>query len=302
MLHGGPGPRASVRWLLAGALWCLCSAFGPYRPTGLGALSLGQADATVATGIGVTALYANPANMAVGRRQIFEGSIARDPQAGTSSVFTGGVDGTSGWGLAAGVGYAYDVNWGIDRPQRSTHDVRFGAAMGSDSDAGRLMIGVSGRYLTGQQIARDVALEGFGMDLGAAAVLGHFRAGLVLRNMVRVENVETPRRISGGVGWNNENFLLNAEGAWPTDSLSGSAYRIGIAVQPMDEGLQLRTGYAFDQTVISDATRHYVALGAAWRTPKYSVDLSAAMNVVRVEETIVALSLGWVMPADGDAQ
>ena len=295
--------RAPILRLLAGlTVWLACSAFGPYRPTGLGALSLGQADAVVATGMGVTALYANPANMAVGKRQTFDASVARDPQAGTSTGFIGGVDGTSSWGLSAGVGYAYDLNWGMESAKRANQDLRFGAAIGSDSDAGRLMLGVSGRYLTGQDLVRNVAFDGWGMDLGAAAVLGHFRAGVAIRNVVRVDNSETPRRVAGGVGWSNEHFLFDAEGAWATDALSGTAYRIGVAIQPGEEGLQIRTGYAFDQTVPQDATRHFVALGLSWRSPRYSIDLSGAMNVVRVGETIVGLTLGYTMPQDGDTQ
>ncbi len=277
-------------------IWLTCSGFGPYRPPGAGAFALGQGDAVVATGVGSVALYANPANMAMVKRQTFDVGGTRNPQAGTFSLFVGGVDGTSGWGLSAGLGYSYDVNWTLDNPQRGMHDVRFGLAAAAESDAGRVMVGASGRYMTGDVMKTGQHLEGFGTDLGVGAALSSFRAGLVLRNAVRVDNVETPRRVAAGVGWVNEHVLVDGDAAWGLDSNSGQAYRIGLGVQPGDEGFQVRGGYAFDQTVPLESTRHFVSLGVSWRTPTFSADLSAAMNVARVQETIVAFGVGWVLP------
>lgn len=278
------------------ATWLLCCGFGPYRPPGAGAFSLGQGDAVLATGVGTVALYANPANMAMVKRQTLDMGLSRNPQAGTSSLAVGGVDGTSSWGVSAGLGYSYDMNWGIDVPQRAMHDVRFGLAAAVESDAGRVMIGASGRYMNGDVMKTVQHIEGFGTDLGVAAALSNFRAGLVLRNAVRVDASETPRRVAAGVGWVNDHVLVDGDAAWGLDSFSGQAYRFGIGVQPGDEGFQARTGYAFDQTVPLEATRHFVSLGVSWRTPTFSADLSAAVNVVRPEETLVALGVGWVFP------
>ena len=278
------------------ATWFLCCGFGPYRPPGAGAFSLGQADATVATGVGTVALYANPANMAMVKRQTFDGGAQRNPQNGTSSLAVGGVDGTSAWGLSAGLGYSYDVNWGIDTPQRGMHDVRLGLAASAESDAGRVMVGVAGRYMNGDILTTGQHIEGFGVDAGVAAALSNFRAGLVLRNAMRIDNDETPRRLAAGVGFVTDHVLGDADASFGLDSHSGQAYRFGVGVQPGEEGFQIRTGYAFDQTVKQDATRHFVALGVSWRTPRFSVDLSGAMNVVRIQETIVALGVGFVIP------
>lgn len=286
-------------WALA-ATAVFCVGFGPYRPAGAGAIALGQADAVVATGTGVTALYANPANMAVVKRQSFDGGLSRDPQAGTSSVFVGGIDATSPWGLAAGVGYSYDMNWTVDSPQRHLHDLRFGLAAATESDAGKLMIGVSGRYLTGVDYVSGLAVEGFGVDVGTGAAISGFRAGLVLRNAMRADFAQTPRRLAAGIGWAGEHFLIDGETSQGLDSFSGPAYRLGLAVQPMEEGLQIRGGYAFDQTVIGHPTRHFAALGLSWRTPKYSADFSAAMNVMNVSETIIGLNFGFMVPPDGE--
>lgn len=300
-----PPPRArrSPRALPIAALAAvalLCSGYGPYRPAGAGALALGQADAVVATANGLTALYANPANMAQTKRQVFDAGFSRNPQAGTSSLSVGGVDGTSGWGITAGLGYAYDANWGVDAPQRGMHDVRFGLAAAVESDAGRVMIGAAGRYLTGGLYASGQHLEGFGTDLGIAAALSGLRAGLVLRNAVRVDVAETPRRVAAGVGWAADHVLVDADAAWGTDERSGQAYRAGIAVQPGEEGLQLRAGYAFDRTVPRDPLRHFVAGGLSWRTPRVALDLSAAVNVARPDETIIAVGIGMVLPPENE--
>ncbi len=176
------------------------------------------------------------------------------------------------------------------------HDVRFGLAAAAESDAGRIMFGASGRYMTGNLLSSGQNLEGFGVDLGVGAALTNFRAGVVLRNALRVDNAETPRRVAAGVGWDNDHVLVDADGAWGLDSYSGQAYRIGLGVQPGDEGFQIRTGYAYDQTVPLDPTRHFVSLGVSWRTPTFSADLSGAMNVARIGETIIALGVGWVLP------
>ncbi len=278
------------------ATWLLCCGFGPYRPPGVGAFALGQGDAVLATGVGTVALYANPANMAMIKRQTLDTGVSRDPKAGTSSLAIGGVDGTSSWGLSAGLGYSYDVNWGVDSPQRAMHDLRFGLAAAVESDAGRVMIGASGRYMNGDVVTSGQHLEGFGTDIGVGAALSNFRAGLVLRNALRVDNAETPRRVAAGLGWVNDHFLVDGDAAWGLDSYSGASYRVGVGVQPGDEGFQARAGYAFDQTVPLEATRHFVSLGVSWRTPTFSIDLSGALNVVRPEETLVALGVGWVFP------
>ena len=287
--------RSAARAALL-ATWLLCCGFGPYRPPGAGAFALGQGDAVVATGLGTVALYANPANMAMVKRQTIDVGGARNPEAGTSSLNVGGVDGTSSWGLSAGLGYSYDVNWGVDAPQRQMHDLRLGFAASLDSDVGRLMIGAAGRYMSGSVLTTGQQIEGFGTDFGLGASISNFRAGLVLRNAVRVDNVETPRRVAAGIGWVNDHVLIDADAAWGTDAYSGPAYRAGIGFQPGEEGFQVRGGYAFDQTVPEAATRHFVSLGVSWRTPSFSVDLSGAMNVVRVSETIVALGIGFVLP------
>ena len=180
--------------------------------------------------------------------------------------------------------------------QRQMHDLRLGFAASLDSDVGRLMIGAAGRYMSGSVLNTGQQIEGFGTDFGVGASISNFRAGLVLRNAVRVDNVETPRRVAAGVGWVNDHVLIDADAAWGTDAYSGPAYRAGIGFQPGEEGFQVRGGYAFDQTVPDAATRHFVSLGVSWRTPSFSVDLSGAMNVVRVSETIVALGVGFVLP------
>ena len=121
--------------------------------------------------------------------------------------------------------------------------------------------------------------------------------GIVLRNAIRVDAAETPRRAGAGVGWVNDHVLVDGDAIWGLDSYSGQAYRLGVGVQPGDEGFQIRGGYAFDQTVKTDPTRHFTSLGVSWRVPLYSVELSAAVNVVRPSETIIALNIGFVLPA-----
>lgn len=287
------------------ALGALLSGFGAVRPSPLGVNSLGMADAQVATGVGTTALYANPAGMAQVRLNTLDMGTTRE--AGRTSLHVTSVDNTSDWGLAAGVGYSYDTDWTQDAPVRSGHDFRAGVAFGFQSDSGRLLFGGTGGYTNFDSIhpgtaGTPVAGEsGWSGDLGLAVGMSAARLGVVLRNAFQVDPVSTPRRIATGIGIVTGKFLAEAGGSWGSDANSGAIYRAGAAFQLGDEGVQLRAGWRWHEagSASGSARGHAVTGGLSWRTTAFSLDGSVAVEDVGRESRVVGgVGLTFVLPYD----
>ncbi len=295
--------------LVLAAPWAM--GFGPYRPAGMGSSALGLGDAVTAGGTGVQALYANPAAMAQVPQHTIEAGYSRNGQAGADSIYAATVDATSSWGLAGGVGVSHDVNWSFDAPRREATDLRGGLAVGVNNDSGRLMLGASARYLSVDARAplgkHNVA--GWTGDLGIDVALSGLRLGAVLRNGLKLDAAEAPRRVALGVGYVAEHVLVEADGSWgvrndatvlPAGAVAttGQAYRLGGGYQFGEEGPQVRAGYVFDQTEVAHATRHMVSAGLGWHTTKVAIDASMAINAARPSEFVIAAGLTFVVPYD----
>ena len=294
---GEGGGRHLARALAAAAAFTLLTGFGPYRAEGLGANALGVADAVVASGSGTTALYANPAGMSSTRQQVLSGGFVRNPLQGSSALHVASVDSTSDWGLAAGAGYVSDTNWMLDHPQRTGNDLRLGLAAGTASDAGRLQVGVAARRVDINHAGHGIT--GWTGDAGVAAAFGPLRLGAVYRNAMRVDPIETPRRIATGFGLAGEQILVEVDGSWNVDPGSGPIYRAGAAYQfGVEEGIQVRAGYVWDEGTPTHFA-HVVNGGLSYRTPRMSVDLSAGVGL-RDPEVIAAIGFVWVMPYDSN--
>lgn len=289
-------------------LWLLLCGFGPYRPAGMGAASLGMGDAQVATGAGTAALYANPAGMSQVQHGVLETGFGRAGQAGSGAPFATLVDSTSAWGIAAGVGYAHELGWTAAGPARSGNDLRLGLAVGGQSDAGKLLIGGSARRLSASRAGvPDVA--GWTGDVGAILGMQQFRVGAVVHNVSALDAREAPRRVGMAVGFVGQQFIAEAGAslgagngdALPADASTGPAYRAGGTLQVGPEGLQLRGGYQFDNIVANQATRHWICAGLAWRTPRLGFDVALAFDGANDHHTMVSASLTVLIPDESEA-
>lgn len=264
-------------------------------------------DAQVATGVGSAALYANPAGMSQVQHGVIEAGFARSGQAGSGAPFVSYVDSTSAWGLAAGVGYAKETGATVDAPQRGGQDLRLGMSAGGQSDAGKLMLGASARYLSSDR-AGQPAVSGWTADFGTVVGLQDFRIGAVLRNAMALDARQAPRRIATGVGYVGQQFVVEAGGSWgvgngdsaPADAATGQSYRAGGAYQFGQEGLQLRGGYQFDQIVRGTATHHWVCAGLSWKTTRVGFDFSGAVDAAGDHSAIVSASLTFLIPYETD--
>ncbi|MBM4344169.1 MAG: hypothetical protein FJ100_12440 [Deltaproteobacteria bacterium] len=290
------------------ATWLLLCGFGPYRPAGLGAGALGMGDAQVATGAGTAALYANPAGMSQVQHGVLEAGFARSGHAGSGAPFAALVDSTSAWGIAAGVGYAHELGWTTEAPHRSGSDLRLGLSVGGQSDAGKLLIGGSGRRLSALRPGAS-EVSGWTGDVGAILGMQQFRVGAVVHNVSALDAREAPRRVGMAVGFVGQQFIAEAAASLgagngdtlPADAATGPAYRVGSTVQVGPEGLQLRAGYQFDNIVANLATKHWICAGLAWRTPRLGFDVALAVDGANDHRAMVSASLTVLIPDESEA-
>lgn len=266
-----------------------------------------MADAQVATGTGAAALYSNPAGMSQVQHGVVEAGFARAGQAGSGAPFVNYVDSTSAWGIAAGVGYARELGWTASEPRRGGQDLRLGLSAGGQSDAGKLLVGGSARYLDAAQ--NGASVTGWTGDVGAVIGMQEFRIGAVVRNVVALDARQAPRRVGMAVGYAGQQFVVEGGASLgagngdkvPADAATGPTYRAGAVYQFGQEGLQLRAGYQFDAVVANLPTRHWVCGGLAWRTPRMGFDLSAGVDAANDHQLMLAASLTFLMPYDAEA-
>ncbi len=290
------------KWMVAAGAWCVLCGMGPYRPAGAGTTSLGTADAQVASGVAGAALYSNPAGMSQVQHSVFEAGFARSGQAGSGAPFVSYVDSTSAWGLAAGVGYASELGWSTDAPNRRGHDVRMGLSMGGQSETSRLLLGASARYLNLSQGSHSV--DGWTGDLGVTVGLQSVRLGAVIHNGLALDPREAPRRVAVGAAFVGSQLVAEVSGSWGVANrdvalagdADGQSYRAGVGYQVGAEGLQLRAGYQFDQIVRGAATHHWVCGGLSWRTTKVGVDLGGGVDAAGDHAAMVSASVVLLVP------
>jgi hypothetical protein len=294
--------RATVPcWLLLGMALC---GFGPYRPPGVGAASLGMADAQVASSVGGAALYANPAGMSQVRTTQIDTGFARSGGAGSGALSVNAVDSMSAWGIAGGIGYTRELGWTTDRP-RDGHDLRIGMSTGGQGENSRFLLGATARWLSIDRADRG-NVSGWTGDVGSVVGLQSLRIGAVLRNAWTLDAREAPRRAAVGVAVVGSQFVAEAAGDWGVANRDqplagdgvGQSYRAGLAYQFGEEGLQLRGGYHFDQIVHGDPTRHWVSAGLSWRTTRVAFDLGGAVDAANNHDLQLGASLTLLVPFD----
>lgn len=286
------------------AVAALLCGFGPYRPPGAGAASLGMADAQVASGIGGAALYANPAGMSQVRTTQIDGGFGRSGVAGSGALSVNAVDSMSAWGIAGGVGYTRELGWTTDRP-RQGHDLRMGLSTGGQGENSHFLIGANARWLSIDRGDRG-NVSGWTGDVGSIVGLQSLRLGAVLRNALALDAREAPRRVAVGVAVVGSQFVAEAGGDWGVGNRdqpiagdgSGQSYRAGLAWQFGEEGLQLRGGYHFDQIVHGDPTRHWVSAGLSWRTARVAFDLGGAVDAANDHALQMGATLTMLVPYD----
>lgn len=236
----------------------------------------------------LSALYSNPANMAVA--QVYHiGAFAQiHPEARRQSYGGAVVDSLiSSTGLSGGLGGVWTLQ-DPDGLDRQWMDLRFALAMPLGDI---FFLGVGARYLTLQQ-------NGTG-PLGRSEVSGGLQdsniiqtvtldAGITLRpvpefsiavtgnNLTNLDTALFPIMGGVGIGFSTADFGLNADASIESRTNEETMLRVaGGGELLLADRLMLRAGYRFDQGLDS----HAVSGGLGYVDQRFSIDLSGRRGV-----------------------
>ena len=272
----------------------LCG-FGPTRPAYLGAGSLGRADATIATGMNVEALAGNPAGIKRGKGQAFELGYVRNPVGKGNNFFISSADTSSPTGIGGGGALSYESGKLADGGEfsRTENLLLLGAA--ARSQAATVMVGVAARRLNltlKPDGSAQTEHQGWTGDLGLAMdLVGGVMIGVALRNVMDVTGIETPRRLSGGIGYGAKKFILEGSGSWAVNG-EQPVYRAGLLV-PLGQIAALRAGYVHDNFA---ELKRSVAAGGSLVLGRTRLDVGAQVSLEKERDVQFGVSLVYFVP------
>lgn len=251
-----------------------------------------------ATSSSLSAIYANPANMALA--QVYHvGALAQlFPEAGKQIVGAAVVDSLiSSTGLAGGLSLA----WSQQDPgglSRQWTDLRFGLALPVPDV---LYLGVLGRYLVLDQagtgplgasrasggLAGETMYETISLDVGVTLrPIPELLLSLVGQNLTSPDTSLVPLMASLGAGYLTADVSIGGEVILETTTFNTPKVRVqGGGEFLVADRLALRAGYRFDEGLGS----HAVSLGLGYVDPRFSIDLGGRRSIAGAEYTTVTL-------------
>lgn len=255
-----------------------------------------------ALGSSTSALFQNPANMAVTRVYHVTALGQIWPQASRQSYGAAAVDSiVSSTGIAGGLGGTWNQQ-DPDGTDRQYNDIRVGLAMPFGET---FFVGATGRMLSLSQngpgplgtsrvsggLRDERIVQAFTFDVGATlkpvpelalAVVGH--------NLTNTAEAFLPLMVGGGVGYGTREFGLEANVVLDTTTWGHTTARwMGGGEVLLGESVALRAGYRFDTGL--DA--HSVSGGAAYIDQRFSVD--AAVRQTLGEYSATAIVFGFTL-------
>lgn len=265
------------------------------------------AGAIHATASSTSALFSNPANMAIA--QIYHlGALAElYPEAGRQTFGGAVVDSLlSSTGLSGGLSYS----WTQQDPGslgRQWSDIRFGLALPIPKV---LYVGVTGRYL---QLAQT-GLGPLGYSKASGGGTGLLMetitidAGVTLRpipelviaaaghNLTSPGTSLVPLLAVGSVGFLSPEFSADVDVVVDTTTFQTPRVRVQAGAEVLVANrVSLRGGYRYDDGLGA----HFVAGGAGYIDPKFSIDLGVRRSITGTDSTAVVLGFTVHMEALG---
>lgn len=264
--------------------------------------SLATASAMRAQGIGTTALFYNPANMAVTRAYHITGFAQIYPEAGRQSYGGAIVDSVvSSSGLAGGVG----GTWNLQDPDglgREWMDLRGGFAL----PVGKLFyIGAGGRLFSLIQngggplgmspvtggLSGQMIVNTFTLDLGATfKPLPELSISITGHNLTNPGTGFLPLMAGIGVGYGRQEFSLDLDAVLDSTTYEQPTARVMFGGEFLAAGvLAVRAGYRYEQGL----DLHSISTGLGYVDRRFSIDAAFRRTVSGPEAT--ALVFGFTL-------
>jgi hypothetical protein len=271
------------------------------------ARSTGMGGALNALGVSTNGLYLNPANMALARVYHLEAQAGYSPEAQRESFGLAIVDSVVNSSKISGGVAATWNEFDASGMHRIWTDVRAGLALPLGD---HFAVGVTGRWLHvdqavsagpfGPSLASDGTSTGalynaLTFDVGATALLGDFRLGLVGHNLTNPGVSLAPTTMAGGIGYLTPIFAVEVDGLVDFTTYDSPRGRImGGGELFLADHYAVRAGWRFDAgTQINSPS-----LGLGYVDPRWGVELGVRHDLISAHsETLGVLSLRYFYDA-----
>jgi opacity protein-like surface antigen len=272
------------------------------------ARSIATGGAKRALSSSTTALFTNPANIAV-ERMYHLGAFAQIwPEARRQSYGAASADSaSSGSRFAGGLGATYNFQ-DTDGIDRRWTDIRFALAY---PFADTFYVGLGGRYmwltqngqgplgvslassgLPGEQIVRAFTFDA-GVTLKPSP---DFALSVVGTNLTNPSNGFMPTTVGGGLGFGRKQFAAEIDVVADFDSWKETTMRSMAGLEfLLGTNVGLRGGYRYDQ----GAESHAIALGAAYIDRSFILDVGARRTVAGATATAIVIGFTYHLETTG---
>ncbi|MBX3210679.1 MAG: hypothetical protein KF850_01455 [Labilithrix sp.] len=270
--------------------------------------SVALAGAQQVWGGSTTAVFVNPANLALYRVYHLEGLAAFSPEAGRQS-YGGAVVDSSTSRLAGGFGGTWS-QMDPDGVRRQWTDLRLSLAYPLGD---RFHLGMTGRYMrVNQGTARgpfgaSLASDGtssepivneFTFDAGAAiAITEQLRFAISGRNLTAPGTSLLPVAVAGGLGWSNRTVSAEANTLVDFTTFGSARMRMMAGAEILlADRIPLRAGYRYD----AGMRTHAVGLGAGYVDRRFSIEVGGRRDVVADHpSTMISVGLRFFIDSNG---
>jgi hypothetical protein len=273
------------------------------------ARALGMGGALNALGVSTTSLYLNPANMPLARVYHLEALGAYSPEAQRQAYGLAIADSVVN---AARLSGGVAATWNEMDPSglhRVWTDVRAVLALPLGD---HLAIGATGRWLHvdqsvaagpfGPSFASDGSSDGalfnaITADLGATAVLGDFRVGLVGHNLTNPGTSLAPTTGAAGLGYATQTFAIEADGLLDFTTFGHTTGRVMAGGELfLADRYAIRVGWRYD----TGTQLNTPSLGFGYIDPRWSIEVGVRHDATGSHAaTMGVLSLRYFYDATG---
>jgi hypothetical protein len=282
------------------------------------ARSTAMGGAVRALGNATTALYANPAGMALTRVYHLQALAAIWPEPRRQSYGAGAVDSVTGR-LAGGVGGQY-ASLDPDGTERKWTDLRLALAMPLSD---KFFVGLAGKYLKLRQngtgplslhsdlasggLADEAIVNNFTFDAGLTVKPTPALAlGIVGSNLTNPGTGFQPLSLGGGVGYGTNDVTVEGDAIADfttyerTDGSNKTTWRTMLGFEYLAaDHYPLRLGYRYDQ----GTSTHALSAGLGYLDPQFAVELGLRRSLAGRDDTApstaVVIELQYFLESTG---